>query len=129
MRVLLFFRNGILELKRMIHPSAVIQVRMNKKPISPEIMNNVFGFISFYLLAIVISTIAISAMGYDLDSSLGAVATTLGNVGPGIGVFGPSASFNHAPILGKWIFSFLMLIGRLELFTVLILLSPGFWRK
>ena len=113
----------------MIHTSAVIPVRMNKNAVSPEIMNNIISFIGFYLLATLVGVIAITAMGYDISSSLGAVATTLGNVGPGIGAFGPAVSFNHAPIFGKWIFSFLMLIGRLELFTVLILLSPGFWRK
>jgi len=128
-RIFLFVKNGFLELRRMIHPSALIPVRMNKNVIAPEIISNVVGFIAFYLLAALIGVIAITAMGYDINSSLGAVATTLGNVGPGTGAFGPAASFNHAPALGKWIFSFLMLIGRLELFTVLILLSPGFWRK
>jgi trk system potassium uptake protein TrkH len=128
-RILLFFKNGFLELKRIIHPSGVIPVRLNKNAVTTEVMNNVFGFISFYFLAIVIGMIAISAMGYDLSSSLGAVVTSIGNVGPAIGAFGPSANFDHLPALGKWILSFFMLIGRLELFTVLMLLSPGFWRK
>jgi trk system potassium uptake protein TrkH len=128
-RILLFVKNSFMELKRMIHPSAVVPVRLNKDAVSQETLTNVFGFISFYLLVTVIGVMAISAMGYDIGSSLGAVATTLGNVGPGTGAFGPAESFNHAPILGKWIFSFLMLIGRLELFTVLILLSPAFWKK
>jgi len=128
-RILLFFRNSVTELKRMIHPNAVIPVRMNNRVVPPEILSNVFAVICFYLLATVIGIIVISAMGYDLSSSLGAVATSLGNVGPGIGVFGPTASFNHVPVFGKWFLSFLMLIGRLELITVLILLTPGFWRK
>jgi trk system potassium uptake protein TrkH len=128
-RVLLFFKNSIVELKRLIHPSAVLPVKFNKNSVSPELLNNVFAFISFYLLATVIGVITMSAMGYDLGSSCGAVGTTLGNIGPGIGVFGPAESFNQVPAFGKWFLSFLMIIGRLELFTVLILLSPGFWRK
>jgi trk system potassium uptake protein TrkH len=68
-------------------------------------------------------------MGYDLDSSFGAVAATLGNIGPGIGAVGPVENYNHIPAFGKWFLSFLMLIGRLELFTVLMLFSPGFWKK
>lgn len=128
-RIFLFFKNGFLELKRIIHPNAVIPVRINKNPVSPETMNNVFGFISFYLLATMAGIIAISAMGYDLGSSLSAAATALGNVGPGLRDFGPAVTFSHAPFAAKWILAFLMLIGRLELFTVLMLLSPGFWRK
>ncbi len=128
-RILLFFKNSIVELKRLIHPSAVLPVKFNKNAVTPEILNNVFAFISFYLLITVIGVIIISALGYDLSSSFGAVATSLGNIGPGIGVFGPAENYNHVPIFGKWFLSCLMIIGRLELFTVLILLSPGFWRK
>jgi trk system potassium uptake protein TrkH len=74
------------------------------------------------------STIVMSAMGYDLASSLGAVAATLGNIGPGIGAVGPVENYAHIPDFGKWFLSFLMLVGRLELFTVLILFSPAFWK-
>lgn len=128
-RILLFFKNSVVELKRLIHPSAVLPVKFNKNAVTPEILNNVFAFISFYLLITVIGVIIISALGYDLSSSFGAVATSLGNIGPGIGVFGPAENYGHVPIFGKWFLSCLMIIGRLELFTVLILLSPGFWRK
>ena len=68
-------------------------------------------------------------MGYDLESSLGAVAATLGNIGPGIGAVGPAENYADIPVFGKWFLSFLMLIGRLELFTVLLLFAPSFWRK
>ena len=68
-------------------------------------------------------------MGLDFDTAIGAVATTLGNVGPGIGDVGPVNTFAHLPIAGKWFLSLLMLIGRLELFTVLVLFMPAFWRK
>jgi len=128
-RVLLFFKNSIMELKRLVHPSAILPVKFNKTAVPQEMLNNIFAFLSFYLLATIIGVIVMSAMGFDLSSSCGAVATTLGNVGPGIGVFGPAGSFSQVSAFGKWFLSFLMIIGRLELFTVLILLSPGFWRK
>jgi trk system potassium uptake protein TrkH len=73
--------------------------------------------------------IVMAAMGYDIGSAFGSVAATLGNIGPGIGLVGPVENYSHIPIFGKWFLSFLMLIGRLELFTVLILFSPGFWKK
>ncbi len=129
MRVALLFKNSSLELKRLIHPNAVIPVRFNKQVVDPQIMNNVLAFVSFYILTLVGSTVVMSALGYDLDTSIGAVAATLGNIGPGIGNVGPIDNYSHIPIVGKWFLSFLMLIGRLELFTVLILFSPDFWRR
>jgi len=128
-RVVLLLKNSILELKRLVHPSAVIPVRLNSQAVSSQIVTNVLAFVSFYILTVMISTGVISAMGYDLESSLGAVAATLGNIGPGIGAVGPVENYAHIPVLGKWFLSFLMLIGRLELFTVLILFAPSFWKK
>jgi trk system potassium uptake protein TrkH len=128
-RVVLLLKNSILELKRLVHPSAVIPVRLNSQAVSSQIVTNVLAFVSFYILTVMISTGVISAMGYDLESSLGAVAATLGNIGPGIGAVGPVENYAHIPVFGKWFLSFLMLIGRLELFTVLILFAPSFWKK
>ena len=87
------------------------------------------AFVSVYVLITVAGTIVISFMGYNLETSLGAVAATLGNIGPGIGDVGPSSNFAHFGVSGKWFLSFLMLIGRLELFTVLVIFSPSFWRR
>ncbi len=129
MRVVLLFKNSALELKRLIHPNAVIPVRFNRQAVEPNIITNVLAFVSFYILTIVASMVVMSAMGYDLDTSAGAVAATLGNIGPGIGEVGPIENYSHIPEFGKWFLSFLMLIGRLELFTVLVLFSPDFWRK
>lgn len=128
-RISLLLKNSYQELKRIIHPNAIIPVRMNKKSVPQEIITNILAFVVIYMLITIISTIVISAMGYDLDTSLGAVAATLGNIGPGIGMVGPIENYAHFNVFGKWFLSFLMLIGRLELFTVLILLSPAFWRK
>ena len=114
MRVVLLFKNSGLELKRLIHPNAVIPVRFNRQAVEPNIITNVLAFVSFYILTIVASMVVMSAMGYDLDTSAGAVAATLGNIGPGIGEVGPIENYSHIPEFGKWFLSFLMLIGALS---------------
>ncbi|MFY9134812.1 MAG: potassium transporter TrkG, partial [Bacillota bacterium] len=76
-----------------------------------------------------LSTLAMSAMGLDLMSAVGSVAATLGNIGPGFGLVGPTCNYSALPALGKWLLSFCMLVGRLEVYTVLSLFVPGFWRK
>ena len=128
-RVTLLLKNSYQELKRIIHPNAIIPVRINDKSVPPQIISNILAFVVFYMLISIISTIIISALGYDLETSLGAVAATLGNIGPGIGLVGPVENYAHIPTFGKWFLSFLMLIGRLELFTVIVLFSPSFWKK
>ncbi len=129
LRIVLLLKNSAMELKRLIHPNAVIPVWFNKSAVSPDILNNVFAFISFYIITVIVGVIVMTAMGYDIGSAFGAVAATLGNIGPGIGLVGPVENYAHIPVFGKWFLSFLMLIGRLELFTVLILFSPSFWKK
>lgn len=128
-RHILLFKNGFLELKRLIHPRAIIPVRLNGKSVSPEIISNVQAFFIIYILIFVLGSIVLSIMGVDFISSVGAVATCIGNVGPGIGTVGPVSNFNHLPDIAKWLLSFLMLLGRLELFTVLIIFTPYFWKK
>lgn len=129
MRIVLLIKNGFFELKRLMHPNAVIPVRFNNDAVSAQILTNVLAFVMFYLFIMVISMIVMSSMGYDLDSSIGAVIATLGNIGPGIGDVGPVENYAHIPAFGKWFLSFLMLVGRLEIFTVLILFSPSFWKN
>ena len=128
-RHLLLIKNGVLELKRQLHPAAIIPVRLNKKAVSQDITFNVLAFIMIYLTIYVISTFIMGLIGVDFVTALGSVATSLGNIGPGFGSVGPVDNFAHLPAVGKWFLSFLMLLGRLELFTVLILISPYFWRK
>ena len=128
-RITLLLKNSYQELKRIIHPNAIIPVRINGKSVPASIISNVLAFVVIYMLITIVSTVIISALGYNLETSLGAVAATLGNIGPGIGMVGPIENYAHFPDIGKWFLSFLMLIGRLELFTVLILFSPAFWKK
>ncbi|NPA37891.1 MAG: TrkH family potassium uptake protein [Chlorobi bacterium] len=128
-RVVLLLKNSYYELKRLIHPNAVIPVRFNNRAVSQSIITNVLAFVVFYIFIFGAGTIIMSIMGFDMVTSLGAVATSLGNIGPGLGEVGPSENFAAIPDFGKWFLSFLMLLGRLELFTVLLLFAPAFWKE
>jgi trk system potassium uptake protein TrkH len=129
MRIVLMLKNSTQELKRMTHPNAVIPVRLNKMAVEESVVTNVLAFIAFYGIITMISMAVMSVLGNDLDTSVGAVAATLGNIGPGIGKVGPALNFSEIQVAGKWYLSFLMLVGRLELFTVLVLFSPLFWKR
>ncbi len=128
-RHLLLIKNGFLELKRLLHPRAVIPTRLNGKAVTPEIISNVQAFFILYMLVFVLGAISLSLLGMDFISSIGGAATCLGNIGPGLGTVGPVSNFGHLPELAKWLLSLLMLFGRLELFTVLIIFTPYFWKK
>ncbi|MFC2080033.1 TrkH family potassium uptake protein [Bacteroidota bacterium] len=129
MRIMILFKNSTQELKRLIHPNAVIPVRMNKNAVSNEVVANVLAFLAFYIVIASISVVIMSLLGNDFETSIGAVAATLGNIGPGIGDVGPASNFHDMSVVGKWFLSFLMLVGRLELFTVIVLFSPAFWKE
>ena len=128
-RHLLMIKSGVLEFKRALHPNAIIQPRFNGKVISQEIIGNILGFFILYMLSFIIGSLVFGFMGLDFESAIGVAASSLGNVGPAIGDFGPASNFSQLPPVGKLWSSFLMLMGRLELFTVLILLTPYFWKK
>ncbi|PKQ64990.1 potassium transporter [Labilibaculum filiforme] len=127
-RILLLFKNSFYELKRLVHPNAIIPIRYNGHVVDQRTVTNILAFFVFYIIIFMISSILMSLWTPDIYSAFSAVATTLGNIGPGFGEIGPMENFFHLPALAKWFLSFLMLLGRLELFTVLILFSPSFWR-
>ena len=129
MRHLLIIKNGLLQFKRILHPHAILPIRYNEKSVSSEIMYNILGFFIVYMLSFIAGALIFSILGLDFESSLGVSASSLGNVGPSIGDFGPSSNFYNLPFLAKWWSSFLMLLGRLELYTVLIIITPYFWRN
>ncbi len=128
-RHLLMIKNGFLEFKRTLHPNAILPVRYNNKAISEKIIFNILAFFILYMLSFIIGSLGFAMLGLDFESAVGVAASSLGNVGPALGEFGPAGNYAALPNIGKWWSSFLMLIGRLELFTVLILLTPFFWRK
>ncbi|MFS4481384.1 TrkH family potassium uptake protein [Hyunsoonleella sp. 2307UL5-6] len=128
-RHMLLIKNGFLEFKRALHPSAILPVRYNKKAISGDIVFNILGFFILYMLSFIIGALVFSMFQLDFDSAIGLAASSLGNVGPALGDFGPVNNYAALPPLAQWWASFLMLIGRLELFTVLVLFTPFFWRN
>lgn len=117
------------EFKRIIHPNAVLPVRINNKVAPPTLITSVLAFIFVYLVVIIVSFLIMMGLGVDFETSVGTVVSSVGNMGPGLGITGPAFSWNALPDAAKWLSSFLMLTGRLELFTVLILFSGGFWKK
>ncbi len=128
-RHMIMIKNGFLEFRRALHPNAILPVRYNERAIGGDIVFNILGFFILYMLSFIIGALVFSMFKIDFVSAIGLSASSLGNVGPALGNFGPVNNYAALPDLGKWWASFLMLIGRLELFTVLILFSPFFWRN
>jgi trk system potassium uptake protein TrkH len=128
-RSLILIKFGLNEIKRLIHPQAVLPVRVGNMAISREIVTNVAGFFLLYITLFVVGIIVMSGLGLNFETSFGSVAATINNIGPGLGDVGPTDNYSQIPVFGKWFLSFLMLAGRLEVFTVLILFTPSFWRK
>ncbi len=128
-RHLLLIKNSLLEMKRSIHPHAIIPVKYNGKSVSQQIIFNVMAFFLIYILVFSFGILTLSLLGHDFNTSIGATIATLGNIGPGIGNVGPIDNYAFFSPVAKWILSFLMLLGRLELFTVLIVISPAFWKR
>ena len=128
-RHIVMLKNSFLEFKKTLHPNAIIPVRYDGKAVSQTIVFNILSFFVIYMLIFVIASVILTLLGLDFVSALGAAASSLGNIGPAIGSVSPVNNFAHLSIGAKWFCSLLMLIGRLELFTVLILFTPFFWRK
>lgn len=128
MRVMLMMKYTYLELVRMIHPRAVLNVKMGGRLVPDEVMKSIWGFFMIYLGVFILSSFLLAAMGVDIVSSCTAVAASIGNVGPGLGSVGPLDNYAHLPYLGKWLLSLCMLLGRLEIYTVIVLFVPEFWR-
>lgn len=129
MRHIIIVKNGVLEFRRSLHPNAILPVRYNGRTVKENIVYNIIGFFVLYMLLFIIGALVLGALGIDFVTAIGASASSLGNVGPAFGSLYPLSNFNALPDLGKWWLGFLMLAGRLELFTVLILLTPYFWKR
>ena len=128
LRHLILIKNGILEFKRSLHPNAIIPLRHNSSVVEKPIVIHVLAFFILYLILFIIGAGVLSLLGLDFISAIGGAASSIGNVGPALGTLGPLSNFDSLPVLAKYWCSFLMLVGRLELFTVLILFTPFFWK-
>lgn len=129
LRVMLCFKFCYKELFSIIHPHAVTHIKIGGKTVPEDVMRSILGFLALYIGIFALSSVLLAGLGVDLVTSFGAVAACLGNIGPGFGLVGPADNFAQIPYLGKWLLIWCMLLGRLEVFTVIIFLVPEFWRK
>lgn len=129
LRIMLYFKYCYRELFALLHPHAVSHIKIAGKSVPEDVMRSVMGFLALYLGLFGLFSVALAGMGVDFVTSFSAVAATLGNIGPGFGNVGPVDNFANIPLAGKWLLIWCMLLGRLEIFTVIILVVPEFWRK
>jgi len=128
-RVTLVVKFCYYEFKRMIHPNAVLPARYNGHVVQNEVITNLVAFVLLYCILILLGILILSFNGLGFMESVSGMVACLSNVGTGLGAFGPAGSFSDIPAFTKWFLSFVMLVGRLELFTVLLLLTPAFWKR
>ena len=128
-RIIVCFKYCYRELFKLIHPRSISQIRLNNIVIPDDVLRSIMGFLALYMLLFFISSILLASMGVDMLTAIGAVASCIGNIGPGFGTVGPAENFAHLPDLGKWLLAWCMLLGRLEIYTVIILFVPEFWKK
>lgn len=129
MRIILLAKHGYREIFRLVHPHAVMSIKLGGKPVSEEVLKSIWGFFILYLTLFIVAVIIMSSIGLDIFTSFSSVAATIGNVGPGFGLVGPVNNYLSVPDLGKWVLIFCMILGRLEIYTVIILLAPAYWQK
>ncbi len=126
-RVVLLYKQGVREILRLIHPQAEIPVKVGRIPVPPRVVEAVWGFFSLYVVSFAVIMVLMMAAGLDQVTAFAAVAATLNNLGPGLGEV--AAGFMTMPDTVKWLAGFAMLLGRLEIFTLLVLLAPAYWKS
>ncbi|MGD8262376.1 MAG: TrkH family potassium uptake protein [Desulfobacterales bacterium] len=129
LRIMLCFKYCYRELFYLVHPHAVTQIKIGGKAVPDEVMRSILGFLALYMGLFATCSVILAGMGVDFVTSFAAVAATIGNIGPGFGMVGPVENYAQLPFLGKWLLIWCMLLGRLEIFTVIIFMVPEFWRK
>jgi trk system potassium uptake protein TrkH len=129
LRIMVCLKYCYREVFALIHPRAVTLIKIGGISISNAVIRNIMGFIGLYAVIFILSTVLLAAMDVDLATAIGAVAASLGNIGPGFGMVGPADNYAGIPDAGKWLLIWCMLVGRLEIFTIIILMVPAFWRK
>ena len=125
-RVILILKYIAIETRQMLHAKAIIPIRIGSRYIPGDVIRNTVGFFLFYIFIFAATSLVLSAMDLDLSSAIGLAASAIGNIGPAFGDFGPTENYAMLPDIGKWLLSFCMLLGRLEIFTVMVLFSRTF---
>ena len=129
MRVIIYLKYAMREFKTHLHPHAVIGIKFNNHVVADRYIHRTVSYLVIYMLILIISCALLTMfMDFDLTTAFGAVVSSFGNTGPALGSLGPANNFVAVPTAGKWLLSFLMLVGRLEIFTVLFLFMPKAWR-
>ncbi len=128
-RMLIILKQGYRELFQLLHPRAVITLKLDDKYLTKELLGGIWGFFFLFLSVMAVAILAMTAIGIDLITSATTVISAICNVGPALGEAGPAENYAGLPSAAKWILSFCMLTGRLEVYTVLILFIPAFWKK
>jgi len=129
MRIMLIMKQSYQEIFRLIHPRAVSHVKMGRRPVPDDVISGVWGFFVLWLGLFVLCAFVVASTGTDVVSSFAAALACIGNIGPGIGTVGPTENYAHFSDLAKWTLTLCMVLGRLEIYTVVILFVPEFWRK
>ncbi|MBN2652318.1 MAG: TrkH family potassium uptake protein [Spirochaetales bacterium] len=128
-RIITLFKLAVYEMKKIIYPKSVFTIKMNKQPVEAEYLHNVGGFFFLYIICLIVTTMVVAAGGYNITSSFTTALATVGNIGPGFGDVGPVCNYSHFGAPVKWFLSFAMMVGRLEIYTVLVVLLPRFWKR
>ena len=129
MRILCCLKYCYKELFNLLHPHAVTTVKIGGKTVSDDVIRGILGFLALYLMIFAACAVLLAGLGVDLVTAFSAVASAIGNIGPGLHLVGPMENYAQIPMLGKWLLIWCMLLGRLEIYTVIIFLVPEFWRK
>mgnify|MGYP005841118501 FL=1 len=129
LRLMMMAKHTYQEIFKIIHPHAVRAVKLGGKPVAGDILSGIWGFFFLYLALYGVAALILAGLGLDLISALSAVAACIFNVGPGLGSVGPAQNFLAVPLLGKWVLIVCMILGRLEIYTVIVVLMPEYWRK
>jgi trk system potassium uptake protein TrkH len=128
-RILLMFKQAYRELYHLIHPRALTALKLDEKNVPKETLGGIWGFLFLFILISVIATLFMTTLDIDIITSASAVISAMSNVGPALGDAGPTDNYSAIPVAGKWVLALCMLTGRLEIYTVILLFLPLFWRK
>jgi trk system potassium uptake protein TrkH len=127
-RLILLVKYAATETRRMLHSRAIIPIRIGDRYISEDVVRNTLGFFLFYMSIFALTTLILTTLNLDIESAIGAAASAIGNIGPGLGAFGPTDNYALLHPIGKWMLTICMLLGRLEIFTIMVLFSRTFWK-